>query len=250
MTGVVSIHPSDSVAAQWQPLARVRTHDLVLAEVERRLAAGDLRSGDRLPAERQLADALNVSRGTVRQALRILEALGVVEAGTGSGPGSGSRIVSDSGAGLAMVLRIHLQLASFRLDELAEVYGLVVSKAARKAVVKATPADLDGLRELVVAAHRARGIEAGTVTAAFMKSVAQISGNRLLAVLSGAMQDAARSAFTLSPISNPQPPLGFTYGAIVDAIADGDVEAVSELVSAHVRDLCAASGVADFERAG
>jgi DNA-binding transcriptional MocR family regulator len=106
---------------EWQPIARMRTHEQVLAEIEQRLRSGGLGSGDRLPPERQLAEALGVSRGAVREALRILEAIGVVEAGTGSGPAAGSIIVNDSTSGLSMVLRMHLQTSSLRHDDLVEV---------------------------------------------------------------------------------------------------------------------------------
>src|SRR5213080_3405535 len=50
-----------------------------------RIAEGDLRVGDRLPAERELADELDVSRGTIRQALDALAARGLVERGIGRG---------------------------------------------------------------------------------------------------------------------------------------------------------------------
>src|SRR3982751_1968733 len=50
-----------------------------------RISGGELRVGDRLPAERDLADQLRVSRGTIRQALDALAARGLVERGVGGG---------------------------------------------------------------------------------------------------------------------------------------------------------------------
>jgi GntR family transcriptional regulator len=50
-----------------------------------RIAGGELRVGDRLPAERELAEQLDVSRGTIRQALDALAARGLVERGVGRG---------------------------------------------------------------------------------------------------------------------------------------------------------------------
>ena len=115
---------SQTSASEWRPLPRLRTHEQVVAEIENRLNSGKLKAGDRLPPERQFAEALGVSRGAVREALRILESIGVVEAGTGSGPTSGSRIVKDSTAGMGMVLRLHLQLPKARLGNFYRVlYG-------------------------------------------------------------------------------------------------------------------------------
>ena len=64
----------------------MRTHQLVLHWIENQLSSGQLAVGGRLPAERTLAEQLQVSRTSVREAIRILEAMGVVRAGVGSGP--------------------------------------------------------------------------------------------------------------------------------------------------------------------
>lgn len=116
--------------AQWKPLARMRAHEQVMAEIENRLMAGRLKVGDRLPPERQFAEILGVGRGAVREALRILEAVGIVEASTGSGPSAGSVIVKDGVAGMAMVLRLHLQAASFRREDMVEARSLIERLAA------------------------------------------------------------------------------------------------------------------------
>ncbi|BAS10771.1 exu regulon transcriptional regulator [Arthrobacter sp. Hiyo4] len=67
----------------------MRTHQLVLTWIEKQLSDGQLSVGGRLPAERTLAEQLAVSRTSVREAIRILEAMGVVRAGVGSGPEAG-----------------------------------------------------------------------------------------------------------------------------------------------------------------
>ena len=171
---------SEPTQAEWKPLPRMRTHEQVVAEIESRLIAGSLKAGDRLPPERQFAEALGVSRGAVREALRILEAIGVVEAGTGSGPSSGSMIVKDSIAGMAMVLRIHLQLASFTQDDLVEVRLLIERLAARKAADTASSEDIADLRSLV---DGMRGVHTtaayNDLDAAFHVRIVQASDNAL-----------------------------------------------------------------------
>jgi DNA-binding FadR family transcriptional regulator len=146
----------------WKPLRRMRTHEQVVAEIEHRLITGALKAGDRLPPERQFAEALGVSRGAVREALRILEAIGVVETGQGSGPASGSMIVKDSVAGMAMVLRMHLQLASFTLEDLIDVGALLEQLVVRKAAENATGARNE-LAGVLIAALREAQRHAGPV---------------------------------------------------------------------------------------
>ena len=53
---------------------RARAYEVVLAAVEEQIIGGRLRAGDRLPAERELATQLGVSRASVREAVRALEA--------------------------------------------------------------------------------------------------------------------------------------------------------------------------------
>ena len=76
----------------------MRTHQVVLAHIEDDLTAGRIRLGDRLPGERALAERLGVSRPSVREAIKILEALGVIRTATGSGPEAGATVVADPAA--------------------------------------------------------------------------------------------------------------------------------------------------------
>ncbi len=73
-------------APQWRPVPRVRSHELVIAAIEDQIMGGALKVGDPLPPERELAARLQVSRAGVREAIRVLEAQGVVRANVGAGP--------------------------------------------------------------------------------------------------------------------------------------------------------------------
>ena len=84
----------------WAPAERAAKPAWVQIEEQLadRIASGALREGERLPAERELADALRVSRMTVRQALASLAARGLVERGVGRGTfvrGAGRRLEHD-----------------------------------------------------------------------------------------------------------------------------------------------------------
>ncbi|MDV3125353.1 FadR family transcriptional regulator [Mycobacterium sp. 21AC1] len=247
---------SEETQPQWKPLPRLRTHEQVVAEIENRLVAGTLKAGDRLPPERQFAEALGVSRGAVREALRILEAIGVVEAGTGSGPTSGSMIVRDSIAGMAMVLRIHLQLASFTQEDLVEIRLLIESMAARKAAESATDDDIAGLRGFV---EEMRGTHTtasyNDLDSAFHVGIVRASGNSLAAVLMAALREALRQAMVTAFESLEDPmstmkTLTDEHAAIVEAIAGRDGDRAAELVTSHIRAFYRAVGFSDMKWAG
>lgn len=232
---------SEARASDWKPIPRLRTHEQVLAEIEHRLSTGNLKAGDRLPPERQLAEALGVSRGAVREALRVLEAIGVVEAGTGSGPTSGSTIVTDSIAGMAMVLRIHLQLASFSHHDLVEVRLLIEQLAARDAAAVATAEDIQDLRSIVGrmgGAHTTASYN--NLDSTFHVRIARMSGNGLAAALMAALREALKAAMVeaferLDDPARKMKTLTKEHSAIVDAIATGDAEGAADRVARHIR---------------
>jgi DNA-binding FadR family transcriptional regulator len=172
--------------------------------------------------------------------LRILEAIGVVEAGTGSGPSSGSTIVRDGIAGMAMVLRLHLQLASFTQNDLVEVRPLIERLAARKAADLATEEDIAGLSSLVDQMRGADDTSAyDDLEAAFHERVVQLADNALVAVLIGALRRAPLpkndTGFDeLDPTESAAVRLADGYSAVVHAIAEGDGDRAAELLAGTV----------------
>src|SRR5215831_9839861 len=76
-----------AVAIDWEALspATVRLSTSVAARIEELIASGRLKSGRRLPSERQLAELLGVSRGSIREAITELEVKGLVTRRPGSG---------------------------------------------------------------------------------------------------------------------------------------------------------------------
>src|SRR5699024_9739569 len=88
----------------WRPVSRANTYERVIDAVEEQIMAGSLTVGDPLPAERDLADKLGVSRASVREALRVLDSLGVVRSAGGSGRGAGTFIAAMPSAALTRFL--------------------------------------------------------------------------------------------------------------------------------------------------
>ncbi|MDN4517147.1 FCD domain-containing protein [Mycolicibacterium austroafricanum] len=208
-----------------------------MAEIESRLLTKQLRAGDRLPPERQFAEALGVSRGAVREALRILEAVGVIEAGTGSGPCAGSVIVRDSAAGMAMVLRLHMQVASFSHDDLLQCRQTIGQLAARTAAASASGDDIAALRSL---AERMRDVplhaDFDELESEFHARLVGASGNVLAVMLSRALTDVEknyRATTSVRPAGAPDQasPTAQDYTGVVDAIAAGDGETAAALLT-------------------
>jgi GntR family transcriptional repressor for pyruvate dehydrogenase complex len=131
-------------ASRFAPVRGRRAFDEIIAQLRVRLRNDELRPGDRLPSERQLAEQFQVSRNTVREALRMLEIAGLVQIRKGAtGGGFISRGTADV---VAQNLSDMLSLMTFSLTDLTEVRLWLGSIITRAACERATEADLDRLQ--------------------------------------------------------------------------------------------------------
>ncbi|MEO3862481.1 FCD domain-containing protein [Acrocarpospora sp. B8E8] len=110
-----------------------RTFEQVLAEIERRITRSGLTVGDRLPGERQLAEELQVSRSSVREAFRVLETLGLVECQVGRGPNAGAILTYDPDGTLTDLLRLNLGLSSLTMREVIDTRLMIEQWSAAQA---------------------------------------------------------------------------------------------------------------------
>ncbi|WP_404287123.1 FadR/GntR family transcriptional regulator [Glutamicibacter arilaitensis] len=108
-----------------------RAYQVVLESVEADLRSGKLAIGDQLPGERALAEQHQISRASVRDAIRVLDVLGLVRTSTGSGPNSGAVIISNPSAGISQALRMHLAAKGINVREIVESRILMETWAAQ-----------------------------------------------------------------------------------------------------------------------
>src|SRR5205823_14395758 len=92
----------------YTPIQSVRVFEQVAEQIEKRILDGELRSGDRLPTERELAEQFHVSRTAVREAMKILAQKGLVDMRPGRGTIviDGAHEAMQDSIGLAMKLKL------------------------------------------------------------------------------------------------------------------------------------------------
>jgi GntR family transcriptional regulator, transcriptional repressor for pyruvate dehydrogenase complex len=174
MRSLPSSHPSDRPAPGGQgSTGEVVSH--VRGLIERR----ELRPGDRLPAERDLATQIGVSRPTVRAGLRALAAMGVVQSRHGSGtyiPDGPPSLGSES-------LRFQAALHGFTREEMYEARRLLEVGAAGLAAERATPEQVATLAEEVTNLYASLSDPVAFLVhdIEFHRSVAASSGNPIVA---------------------------------------------------------------------
>jgi GntR family transcriptional regulator, transcriptional repressor for pyruvate dehydrogenase complex len=154
----------------------------IVAQVRDALFAKELRPGDFLGTEMDLAERFRVSRIVARDALRTLEAQGVVEIKVGSG--GGARIAQGNARLFAETLAVQFDLAGVSVGEIMDAQRAIECLAAELAAVNSTAADHARLRDLLADAERKIN-DVGAYTRSsreFHLAVAEASHNRVLVV--------------------------------------------------------------------
>lgn len=112
-----------------------RTYTVVLDWLEDQLRSGAISVGDKLPGERHLAEEFGISRASVREAIRILDAMGLVRSSTGSGPAAGAVVISEPSSALSWALRMHVATRSLPVRDLVQTRLLLETQSALEAAV-------------------------------------------------------------------------------------------------------------------
>jgi len=154
----------------------------IVAQVREALFAKQMRPGDFLGTEKDLADRFGVSRIVARDALRTLEAHGIVEIKVGSG--GGARIAQGNARLFAEALAVQLDLVGVSVAEIMDAQRAIESLAAELAAVNSTPDDHARLNELnAETERRISDVPAFTrLGREFHLAVAEASHNRVLVV--------------------------------------------------------------------
>lgn len=124
----------------FEPIQRSQLHDEVVRQLRESIDSGALEPGERLPSERDLAAALAVSRNVLREALRVVEATGLIFTKPGVG-----RIVRrlEEGYGAGTSLTDSLELAT--IDEVLETRVILECEIVALACERRTEEESDGL---------------------------------------------------------------------------------------------------------
>jgi GntR family transcriptional regulator, transcriptional repressor for pyruvate dehydrogenase complex len=154
----------------------------IVAHVRDALFAKELYSGDFLGTEKDLAERFGVSRIVARDALRTLEAQGIVEIKVGAG--GGARIARGNARLFAEALAVQLDLAGVSAGEIMDAQRAIECLAAELAAINSTADDHARLRALIADAE-SKVDDVGAFTRSgreFHLAVAEASHNRVLVV--------------------------------------------------------------------
>ncbi|MDA8281183.1 MAG: FadR/GntR family transcriptional regulator [Actinomycetota bacterium] len=229
---------------QLAPIDVPKASDVLAGILRARILKGDFPEGEALPAERDLVTQAQMSRTTVREALRILEAQGLVRIKTGRA--GGAFVVLPGGESVANSVSLVIQGKRIRMAALLETREAIEPACAKLAARRRTAADLQQMEQANEDMEQSSGSLAKFLQANvdWHVAVAVASHNEMLI---GFMSALSRAIYTST--DNQQfiddevrRITARAHLAITQAIRDGDAAAAVRRMSRHVNEYAAAVG--------
>lgn len=222
------------ILRSFKPVKQPRISEEVFNQLKGAILSHEFKAGDKLPSERELAEAFQVSRVGIREALRALENAGFLT-------------IRQGAAGGAYVTELKFeQLANSCLDlfladkisipELHQVRILIEPEVARLAALKVTPEMSERLLQAYRSEHPPGASLSEDIASATAVHfiLAEMCGNRFLGALVNSLLKLSRNI--LEEI-RPDPPSSIhppgLHGPIVEAVLAGDPEAAAEAMKSH-----------------
>ncbi|HXP80534.1 MAG TPA: FadR/GntR family transcriptional regulator [Verrucomicrobiae bacterium] len=219
--------------AEFEAVPRTKLYQKVVKQVQDIIRDGLLRPGDMLPPERELAEQLHVSRGSLREAILALESMGLVEPRHGEGT-----IVRDlSAAPLVNQLSVMLMQKRALVGELLEFRLMVEPTLAARAAANATEEEIAHLEEIL--SRQKAKVDHGELAieedSKFHYAIAQAARNSVVLKVLDVFMDYLRESreLSLQVEGRPQRSLN-SHRRILNAIARKNPAAAEKAMRRHI----------------
>jgi GntR family transcriptional repressor for pyruvate dehydrogenase complex len=209
-----------------------RVYEHIVEQVQKAIFEGRLRSGDRLPPEREMVLQFQASRVAVREALRTLEHRGLVEVRHGS---SGGHFVRHADADLLRRdIATLLRLWRVSFPQLLEARLVIEPEIAGLAAQRATEAEVTALRSALTARTSWTG-PARLMDFDFHRLLATAAHNPIHTVLVQALMDVEAEVGAPQAADNAE--VVAAHAGILGAVASGKADQARTMMAEHVKDL-------------
>lgn len=220
---------------QFRSVTVSRSYEQVVQQIQEAIQHGDLAPGERLPAERELSASFSVSRGVVREAIKVLHATGLVEARQGSG----TYVRPDPLPSITRSLILSVEPEEKSVARLFEFRRCLETFAAREAASRRSDDAARMLTDEAEATARAAAttdIHAfGTADRRFHHCIYDQADNRYLAVALGAIRELQRDVVRLFAVFPGSMKVAAEHHQrVADAIRAHDPDTAATAMDAHV----------------
>lgn len=219
------------------PIAKRPKEDVtvkLIAVFKQLIAEGTLEPGGRLPAERELAESFGVSRSSLRQALKVLEIMGVISQRVGDG----TYLNKGADAILREPMEFLILLDGISFHELMEARLLVEPELAARAALRASEEDIAEIGRELRAMEAAKDDHARFVThdLLFHQAIFHAAGNRVTSLMFSVIHKSLEKLITItSQVVEPDHTLTL-HRRIYQAIRKRDKEESRRRTTEHLVD--------------
>ena len=218
-------------------LPRRRKDDLsskLLATFKQLISDGAIVPGGRLPPEREMASSLKVSRGSLRQVLKMLEIMGVVSQRVGDG----TYLNAAAPAILAEPMEFLLLLDGISFGEIMDARLIVEPEIAARAAARATPQQVEALNRSLVqmeaSGERHEQLIEGDLE--FHRIIFQMAANRVCSLMFSIVHESLHSLMELTSQMVDLQHTALLHRRIYNAIRKGEAEEARARMFAHLTD--------------
>lgn len=224
---------------RFEPISRRRTSEVVIENLEARILDGTFGDGEKLPSEEQLATQLGVGRRAVREALKVLEAKGLVDIQMGVGAVVQRNDLDSFLETLTRNVRSYLSVNRADLEHMMELRRLLEGAAMKRLITNPDPHKLDELANTI--AHQRRAFAEQDFAAyqewhfEFHNGIVGVLQNPIISMIYQQMLMLVRAPMEKTG-SHPD----VTARAIedhtqmVDALRRGDIEELNHVLDKHL----------------
>lgn len=224
---------AESVGSKIRRVTKISISEEVAKQIMDLIANGDLKPGQRLPAERDLCEYFGASRSSLREALRCLSIVGVLNARVKEG----TSVAIDGGKFLRKIMEWRLITEQHDIENLLKVRIALEGESAAEAALHRTAEDIHALQQLVAKMKLSIKDESqfAVLDLEFHIAIAVASGNSLLSdLVSMIRSQLARALSKVLRLPNAIPLSFKEHVAIFEAVKCCDAGAARAAIQAHL----------------
>lgn len=221
--------------SEFETVRRNKVYEEVARQIER-LILKKLQPGDKLPSERELAETLGVSRSSIRDAIRSLELMGMVE----PRQGAGTIVREVSAESLVNPLANAIKRKEEMVGELIDFRKMLEPPLAARAATHASPDEISEMEEILVRQEEKlrQGDSAIAEDSEFHYAIALASGNSVVLKVLDTLMDLLRDTRERNLQVEGRPPKSLAgHRRILAAIKKHDAEAAKDAMRRHIEDV-------------
>ncbi len=222
-----------SVESKIRRVTKISISEEIAKQIMDLISNGDLKPGEHLPSERELCINFGASRSSLREALRCLSIVGVLNARVGEG----TSVAVDGGKFLRKIIEWRLITERHDIENLLEVRIALEGVSAAKTALDGKPEDVEKLRKILAKMKKAIGDEKAfaALDLEFHVTLANASGNILISdLISLIRSQLVRGLHKVLVLPHALPLTHKEHTAIIEAIERHDADAAREAMHVHL----------------